>query len=367
MQDLRFALAVASICGFVACSVTTIIASPPGETPQADAGMEAAIPMAPASGDAAVGTDARGVYPAPHPPIPEMQFGGGRVLTHPALVTVTFEGMDTALRDVVRDFDDKILTTPWWATSMDGYGVGKGSGNTSIELPDAFAGKTTTDADLTIWLAAQITEGKLPAPTDQTVYVLFMPGTAIIDLDGTQSCTGFGGYHNSAELVTEGGKQRFLYAVVNECYATFKGVTATDIVNEETEVASHEIAEVATDPDINVPGLKSGYYLIGNDAWAPDQRGGEVGDLCAGRTVQEGTFAVTQVWNMAAARASHSPCVPARAPVFFSAAPVTEVPGQKFGGAPSSGGYIVVSKVTHQPRRDAPRPGPCRGVRRGSS
>ena len=346
MSFVRASLFATSLVCFFACGGTTNVAGPtPAPQPTAETVVIPHDPPAiPPDEDATAPVDPHTIYPASHPPIPDMHFGGGRVLASPHMVTVTFAGMDTALRDYLRDFSQKILTTDWWTRSMDGYGVGPGTGEKSVELHDSFSDKTTTDADLKTWIADQITLGKLPFPSGQTVYMLYMPSKATIDLDGTQSCQGFGGYHNSGEVTTEAGYSRFVYAVMNECYAQFQGATAQDIMDEETEVASHEITEAATDPDINVPGLKSGYYLTGNDAWAPDQRGGEVGDLCAGRAFKQGAWSVTQVWNMKSARASHSPCVPELNPVFFSAAPFTEVPGSKLGGAPTSAGYIVVKK-----------------------
>jgi hypothetical protein len=289
-------------------------------------------------------TDPHDIYPASHPPIPQIYYFGGRVLKAPELVTVTFAGMDPSLRDVVRNFDDNILTTSWWKIAMDGYGVGPGAGAGYAELPDTLSGKTTSDDDLKTYLGTQITSGKLPMPTDQTVYMLYMPTTAIIDLDGAQSCSGFGGYHNSADVTLSGQTKHFLYTVNAECYANYPGVSNADVQDEFTETGSHEIAETATDPDIGAPNLKAGYYLTDNDAWAPNQRGGEIGDLCEGQSYKEGNWFVTQVWNAAAAKASHAPCEPAPNPVYYGAVPHTEVPATKIGGSPGAGGYIVVNK-----------------------
>ncbi len=301
--------------------------------------------------------DPHDIYPADHPPIPEMTYHGGRVLKNPKLVTVTFGGMDSELLHYLIDFDDKILTSPWWSTVMDGYGVGAGAGAGHVELEDTFSDKTTSDFELKQYIADQVLAGRLPLPDDDTVYMLYMPAAASIDLDGTPSCNGFGGYHNSGRLdyaagSADGGSgvdaginmsQRFVYAVMMECYsAYYSGVSLQDLKDEETEIASHEIAEAATDPDVNAG--KSGYYMVGNDAWAPNQRGGENADLCSGRGVQEGTWWVTKVWNFASARKSLSPCVPEPNPVFFGAVPHTEVPARSVGGTSSNDGYIVVRK-----------------------
>jgi hypothetical protein len=84
--------------------------------------------------------------------------------------------------------------------------------------------------------------------------------------------------------------------------------------------------------------------MIGNDAWAPDQRGGENADLCEGQSTTEGSYYVTKVWNPTSAKKSHAPCVPETSPVFFGAVPHTEQPGRTIGGAPLNDGYVVVKK-----------------------
>jgi hypothetical protein len=235
-------LAVPAVLYLYACGGSSASsppqAGPPDASPTDDAGDVDATP------------DPHDLYPANHPALPEIDYHGGRVLKNPKLVTVTFAGMDTTLRDYLRDFDDKILATNWWSTVMDGYGVGPGTGAGYVELPDTFSGNTTTDEDLQTWISNQILAHSLPFPDDDTVYMIYMPSNASINLDGTPSCAGFGGYHNSGAVsldpVPEGGpvpeagaqeagtgkEQRFIYTVNMECYSQFGGgggATAQDI------------------------------------------------------------------------------------------------------------------------------------------
>src|SRR5512140_2488666 len=73
------------------------------------------------------------VYPADHQPIPLMRnAGNGPVLKNPKVVTITFTG--DPKRDAYRAFDDIILTTPWWMTTMAGFGVSAGAGAGYAEL-----------------------------------------------------------------------------------------------------------------------------------------------------------------------------------------------------------------------------------------
>jgi hypothetical protein len=227
-----------------------------------------------------------------------------------------------------------------------------------------------TDGDVQTWLQSQITSNALPFPDDQTVFMIFVPRAASIASGGSVNCGsvgsggGYGGYHMSTTVPGPGdsGTQNFLYAIVADCLTGVSGVQNQDLFDEATTTISHELAEAATDPDVGIP--KYTYLLQSNDAWAPDTRGGEVGDLCENLpTTKEGTWAVQRIWNAAAAKASLAPCQPVANPVYYGAVPHTVVPGQKYGGAPLADGYVVGEKgkttdVEVDVFSTAPLPGP---------
>ena len=309
-----------------------------GDDDSADAGAADAKP------------DPHDVYPASHPPIPVIHNLGGRVIANPKMITVTFAGMDTTLRDYIRDFASKIGATDYWKTALDGYGVGPATAADAIELPDAFSNVDMTDGDVQTWIATQVANHTLPAPDENTIYMLYVSANAKISIGGGLSpvattCQGYGGYHSSGVLPSDqdgGVGTTYLYAINAECESLFQG-TAQQIMDGLTVTASHELAEAATDPDVGIP--KYTYLMQNNDAWAPDARGGEVGDLCENiAATRQGTWAVQRIWNAAAAKLSHAPCQPAPSPVYYGAVPHTVVPGQKFGGAPQSDGYIIAKK-----------------------
>ena len=102
-------------------------------TPQPDSGATIAIP------------DAGSGYPAPHHPLPVIKNFGGSVLSDIKIVTVTFEG--DARRDEKRNFDDKIVTSPWWSAVTRDYGINAGTSGGHVELPDDVSG-TTLDDDI---------------------------------------------------------------------------------------------------------------------------------------------------------------------------------------------------------------------------
>jgi hypothetical protein len=134
-----------------------------------------------------------------------------------------------------------------------------------------------------------------------------------------------------------------MYAIMAECVEGVDGATLEYMTDELTVTASHELAEAASDPDVAIS--KIAYLMVGNDAWAPDRAGGEIGDLCEfSRPLRIDTWAVQRIWNVDAAKASLDPCQPAISPVYYGAAPHTVIPAKKFPNGPIYDGYVVAEK-----------------------
>jgi hypothetical protein len=278
-------------------------------------------------------------YPAPHAPLPQVDFNGGGVMAAVKVVTVTFDG--DSLRQTLESFGDTIAESSWWTAVSAGYCspsgstncIGKGSTSVHVHLSAQPAASYDDSSQggssgMTQFLAAHVADGSLPAPDANTLYVLYFPDTTTITLDGTQSCAvgGFSGYHKSAAVTPPGGSQvSAVYAVVPRC--TLEGKTLDEAV---TFSASHEIIEAATDPFVTDNAV--GYYLM-DPAW--NLLGGEVADLCldlAGEgldTTTENGFTVQRSWSNESARASHNPCVPIpQGEVYFNLAPELAPSGQ---------------------------------------
>ena len=317
LSSAQFVVAAAA---FVACGGST--ASPTPVTTD-DAGVDAAD--IDASVDA--GDPLNPVYPADHSPIPLVNYNGGRVLTAPKIVTITFSNDQASLVARLQDFGDTITSTPWWTETTAEYceqpagtpcvGPGSGGGHVVIADPpadtyvDSSQGQPSTIQD---FIKAKVADATFPAPTDQTIYAIYFPANVSITLDGSQSCSngGFGAYHNTVELPDgKGGKVRTPYAIMPRC-----GGEATT-----TKSASHEFDETVTDPDI---GLGDVSYYMQNRLWA--FAGGETSDLCvdftgSNDTVIESGFTVQRSWSNKSAKASHNPCVPVpNGEVYFNAA-----------------------------------------------
>jgi len=141
--------------------------------------------------------------------------------------------------------------------------------NTSLTVSDAAIGSE---------IVHQITIGKLPRQSPNTLYMIYFPADITITLDGSTSCVAFGGYHEA----TPGNpaKNNIFYGVMPDCGGGFV---------EQTIVTSHEFAEAVTDP-IPTPGSNPAYP----QAWNTSD-GFEIGDLCEGldATLTSGKTAYT--------------------------------------------------------------------------
>jgi hypothetical protein len=180
-----------------------------------------------------------------------------------------------------------------------GQRIGAGSFEKTVHIVPSSRSNAVTDAQVEKELAAQIKKRVLPAPDADTVYMIhFAPGIHI-QLEGAGSCEsgGFCGYHSAFRI---SGK-RIAYAVLPDmgtgsgCDLGCGSGAAFDRV---TAVASHELTEAVTDPEV---GLATG--LEAPLAWY-DPDGGEIGDLCVGKSgrIRSGgaTWLVQKEWSNAA-------------------------------------------------------------------
>jgi hypothetical protein len=248
-------------------------------------------------------------YPAPHPGMPQIPNQGGGALKAPVIVTVTFPG--DLLEAKEQQFGAEVGGLKWWSTVHDSYGVGAATSGGNVVIAET-PPTMMTDGDVEIWLQDRITDGTLPAPTDQTIYALYFPITTTVSFDPNQGggslCQEFLGYHSSINANFGMGQVPTAYAVIGQC---------GDIDNV-TETASHELTEAATDPH-PINGTP-GYVLLKTSPWTT--LGGENGDMCAGVSgVVENGWSLTRVWNNPNAAEGNQPCVPVPDPVSGAALP----------------------------------------------
>ena len=262
-------------------------------------------------------------YPAPHTPLPLLVDTGGPILTSPQIVTVTFQGEDPSFQESLEAFGAAITASGWWSAVATEYGIGKGSAVAAhLDLtPQPTYTDSTQGAASTIALLVQqsVASGALPAPTPETLYVIYFPTGVSFTIDGMgQSCTEIGGYHLSTQVTPPGGAMLTVpYAVIPRCPDPATNAVS---VSHTTVAASHEIIEAST----NVTPLGTrGWAMPVTSAWGATQP--EPADMCGNDELgaqiafqryvttdayTEGQFTYQRSWSNASAKAGHNPCVP---------------------------------------------------------
>ena len=214
---------------------------------------------------------------------PKLTYRNGPLLSAVEVFTVFWgDGWKSAPQNAmipqINAFFDFILTSPLmdqlaeYNTSGTKIGHGRRTGTVTI------AGKlatSVTDTAIQAFVKQQITAGKLPKTTANTLYFVYLPPGVRVVMGGSSSCTAFCGYHNSIGTKT-------FYAVMPypTCTGCLGGAAAFDAL---TSTSSHELCEAITDP---IPG--QGWY---------DDVNGEIGDICAWQTKAIGIYTVQKEWS----------------------------------------------------------------------
>jgi hypothetical protein len=263
-------------------------------------------------------------YPGAFPAPPQVVDLGGPVLKKPRLVPIFFAGDDATFQGQLEDFIAGIGSTAYWEAAVGEYGVGPATALPPVQLTE-MAPATIDDTAIQTWLQGKLNgnDPAWPANDANTVYVLHYPLATTITLQGSSSCTAFGGYHNDTQLDAAHKSAYVAYAVVPRCMS-FPPLTGIDAV---TGAESHELAEACTDP---YPQDNPAYVTV-DDAhfeWERVLGGGEVGDMCAqfpGSFTKFPPFAYTvqRIWSNKQAKAGNDPCQPTPSgEVYFNSAPV---------------------------------------------
>src|SRR5579859_1221274 len=128
------------------------------------------------------------VYPAFPPDLPQLQFNGGPTLTSPVVVTVTFAGEPEA--DTLEAFGDAIGKSAFWSAAVGEYGIGPATSGPSnhVRIPGT-PPSTMSQRDLRTFVATNATSGAWPAPTPDTVYMVYTSSsTTITTFGGAEIC-----------------------------------------------------------------------------------------------------------------------------------------------------------------------------------
>ncbi len=240
---------------------------------------------------------------------PNFTYHGGPVITMPQVYTGFWGGLwsDRSHRSRAQrlnQFHADLLASDFM-NILSQYGVGQGAGRAGTFAGATFVPNvpsTLTDADIQNLIQQQINQGNLPEPSNPSNLALLIyldENTGINDpADGLVLCepsndTAFG-YH---EFFTCAAGNPFYYAVIpaltDMCLTascpTDSGCSlhlAESQEQRQTQVASHEFAEMTSDPQLN--------------AWY-DPQNGENGDICNGQTdtitVGGNTWTVQKIYS----------------------------------------------------------------------
>jgi hypothetical protein len=155
-----------------------------------------------------------------------------------------------------------------------GYGVGRGSTSPgTIDTVNLNKNYYLTDSGIRSEIQRFINAGYLQQPDANRLYVVYVePGVAILnDHDhNSTSIQNFAGYHGAfAGRTAYGYAADIHYAVIAYASSPNGGFPGLTPYGTMTLTASHEIAEAATDPNVNYRGL----------GWYDDYYNSEIGDI----------------------------------------------------------------------------------------
>jgi hypothetical protein len=258
---------------------------------------------------------------------PDLRYYGGPVLQNVKVYSVNW-GMhiNATVTAQMPLFYADVVASPYfdWLSEYDTVGLdgqdGQPGSNQGIAR-GSFAGSVTispslcagtgsanscqlTDTQVRAEIAAQLTAGNLPAPTkgcdglNDTLYMINFPPSAEVTLPGVGgTCVQLCGYHGTG--VYQG--QVYAYAVLPDfftgaCTAGSCGPSAP--LQSLTNIASHELVESVTDPEVGLAASPTSRPGAWHDATC-----GEIGDICEhlyGTIDPSGTtWTVQQLWSNA--------------------------------------------------------------------
>jgi len=218
-------------------------------------------------------------------PNPQLTYRGGPLLTNVEVFTIFWgtawqDPANTPLVVQTNAFFDEILASSLMDQlaeySVSGKSIGRGVLIGTHTFTDSDPAKSLADSAIQTFLQSQISAGTFPAANPNSLYFLYLPPGTTVKQGTASSCKDFCGYHE----VTPSGDIYYAVMPFPGCSGCLGGLDAFSAL---TSTSSHELCEAITDP---IPG--QGWY---------DDDNGEVGDICAWKTKQLGTYTVQLEWS----------------------------------------------------------------------
>jgi hypothetical protein len=132
-----------------------------------------------------------------------------------------------------------------------GYAVGAGTASPGVVDPLKL-GRTLDDSQIQSDLRRLITAGRVQAPDPNRIYVIYVGQGTEVTFQGQNSINNFLGYHYFTSGTNAlGHESELFYAVIPYQAPPNATVTGYATRDSATFVTAHELAETATDPDLN--------------------------------------------------------------------------------------------------------------------
>jgi hypothetical protein len=227
---------------------------------------------------------------------PQISPGDGALLSPLQLVAIVPSGHEYEYE--LTDFSQSLFAIEWWRSLADEYHLQAGGATVLTGKPMHQTSLTTHD--VLEYVTDAIASG--PQPNGNTFYLLFIPYGIPVG-----NCDKYGGYHAPF------GRLGDNLGIAQNC--------VDDSLSVYTVVASHEISEAATDPDLRSWSLAPAppHEPWRDDIWRSFNFGGhEIGDLCEETRWTEGPYVYQRLWSNRAAHSGPDPCAPLRNDPYFN-------------------------------------------------
>jgi hypothetical protein len=168
--------------------------------------------------------------------------------------------------------------------------IGRGAFQSAYVDAKAPSGAQIDDTQVQQELARLIDGGALPQPDANTLFMVHFPAGVTISMQGSSSCQQFCAYHSSFAHGSGDVYYGILPDFSGRCSSCGGESTA---FNGTTVVASHEVAEAITDPNIGVANSTQDEKQL---AWYDDTYD-EIGDVCQGQSFTFEGYRVTKLWS----------------------------------------------------------------------
>jgi hypothetical protein len=219
--------------------------------------------------------------------VPSITYHGGPVLAHVEAEGVYYgsywgQGAGAQQGSDLNTYL-QFITNSSYMDMLSEYGVGRGTlVDNGIADPGISAGQTVDDSQIRQMLLTNIGQGFLQAPDANRLYIVFTPPNVIVTSGSQSSARDFFGYHDS---FISPSLRVIRYAVIVHPIGNGDAQGLSDF-QTLTWVASHELAESATNPD--------------NGGWFDSRTNDEIADLC--NSVNDAGvlngYVITGVWSV---------------------------------------------------------------------